>query len=72
MITTHPSIMIGSYALDEDRLPRDEFDIRLAPHAPWAATLVLLLMLLGARGPHAAPNAKGSPITTASRSTSAT
>ncbi len=31
MITTHPSIMLGSYVLDEDRLPRDEFDIRLAP-----------------------------------------
>jgi Xaa-Pro aminopeptidase len=31
MLTTHPSIMLGSYFWDEDRLPRDEFDIRLAP-----------------------------------------
>lgn len=31
MLTMHPSIMLGSYVLDEDRLPRDEFDIRLAP-----------------------------------------
>jgi Xaa-Pro aminopeptidase len=31
MLTTHPSIMLGSYSWDEDRLPRDEFDIRLAP-----------------------------------------
>jgi hypothetical protein len=30
MLTTHPSIMLGSYAWDEDRLPRDEFDLRLA------------------------------------------
>jgi hypothetical protein len=30
MQTTHPSIMLGSYIWDEDRLPRDEFDARLA------------------------------------------
>jgi hypothetical protein len=30
MLTTHPSIMLGSYRWDEERLPRDEFDIRLA------------------------------------------
>ena len=30
MLTTHPSIMLGSYTWDEDRLPRDEFDARLS------------------------------------------
>jgi Xaa-Pro aminopeptidase len=30
MLTTHPSIMLGSYLWDEERLPRDEFDIRLS------------------------------------------
>ena len=28
MQTVHPSIMLGSYVWDEERLPRDEFDIR--------------------------------------------
>jgi hypothetical protein len=46
MLTTHPSIMLGSYLWDEDRLPRDEFDIRLAPLRDamasngWVAVLV--------------------------------
>jgi Xaa-Pro aminopeptidase len=46
MLTTHPSIMLGSYLWDEDRLPRDEFDIRLAPlrdamaSNDWAAMLL--------------------------------
>jgi hypothetical protein len=46
MLTTHPSIMLGSYLWDEDRVPRDEFDIRLAPLREamasngWAAVLV--------------------------------
>ncbi len=46
MLTMHPSIMLGSYVLDEDRLPRDEFEIRLAPlyemmkTEGYAATLV--------------------------------
>jgi Xaa-Pro aminopeptidase len=46
MLTTHPSIMLGSYLWDEDRLPRDEFDIRLAhlraamERNGWAATLI--------------------------------
>ena len=30
MLTTHPSIMLGSYLWDEDRLPRDEFDARFS------------------------------------------
>jgi len=30
MRTVHPSIIIGSYVWDEDRLPRDEFQIRMA------------------------------------------
>ena len=29
MLTVHPSIMLGSYIWDEERLPRDEFDIRM-------------------------------------------
>jgi Xaa-Pro aminopeptidase len=29
MQTVHPSIMLGSYVWDEERLPRDEFDIRM-------------------------------------------
>ena len=46
MLTTHPSIMLGSYIWDENRLPRDEFDIRCAhlqsamSHNGWAATLI--------------------------------
>ena len=28
MRTVHPSIIIGSYTWDQDRLPRDEFQIR--------------------------------------------
>jgi hypothetical protein len=46
MLTTHPSIMLGSYLWDEDRMPRDEFDIRLAPLRDamasngWGAVLV--------------------------------
>jgi hypothetical protein len=46
MLTTHPSIMLGSYLWDEDRLPRDEFDLRLAPLRDamasngWVTTLV--------------------------------
>jgi Xaa-Pro aminopeptidase len=30
MLTVHPSIVLGSYLWDEERLPRDEFDIRMA------------------------------------------
>jgi Xaa-Pro aminopeptidase len=30
MRTVHPSIIIGSYVWDQDRLPRDEFQIRMA------------------------------------------
>ena len=30
MRTVHPSIIIGSYTWDQDRLPRDEFRIRMA------------------------------------------
>ncbi|MDF2114522.1 hypothetical protein PY365_02955 [Roseiarcaceae bacterium H3SJ34-1] len=30
MLTVHPSIMLGSYLWDEERLPRDEFDARTA------------------------------------------
>lgn len=46
MLTTHPSIMLGSYFWDEDRLPRDEFDLRLAPlrkameENGWSAVIV--------------------------------
>ena len=29
MLTVHPSIVLGSYLWDEERLPRDEFDIRM-------------------------------------------
>ncbi|MEA2939096.1 MAG: hypothetical protein QOC56_2600, partial [Alphaproteobacteria bacterium] len=29
MRTVHPSIVIGSYAWDQDRVPRDEFQIRI-------------------------------------------
>jgi Xaa-Pro aminopeptidase len=29
MRTVHPSIVIGSYVLDQDRVPRDEFQIRI-------------------------------------------
>lgn len=29
MLTVHPSIILGSYLWDEERLPRDEFDIRM-------------------------------------------
>jgi Xaa-Pro aminopeptidase len=29
MLTMHPSIMIGSYGFEPDRLPRDEFQIRM-------------------------------------------
>src|SRR6476661_7124118 len=31
MLTVHPSIMLGSYVWDEDRVPSDEFDIRMEP-----------------------------------------
>jgi Xaa-Pro aminopeptidase len=31
MLTVHPSIMLGSYLWDEDRLPADEFEIRMKP-----------------------------------------
>lgn len=31
MLTVHPSIMLGSYLWDEDRVPSDEFDIRMEP-----------------------------------------
>jgi Xaa-Pro aminopeptidase len=31
MLTVHPSIMLGSYLLDEARLPGDEFEIRMEP-----------------------------------------
>lgn len=31
MLTVHPSIMLGSYLWDEDRLPADEFQIRMEP-----------------------------------------
>jgi Xaa-Pro aminopeptidase len=31
MLTVHPSIMLGSYFWDEDRLPADEFEIRMEP-----------------------------------------
>jgi Xaa-Pro aminopeptidase len=46
MLTTHPSIMLGSYLWDEDRVPRDEFEIRFAPlheamaNNGWAAVLI--------------------------------
>ena len=30
MRTVHPSIMIGSYGWEQDRVPRDEFQIRMA------------------------------------------
>src|SRR4051794_8219851 len=30
MRTVQPSIMVGAYAWDQDRLPRDEFQIRVA------------------------------------------
>lgn len=46
MLTVHPSIILGSYVWDEERLPRDEFEIRMqAIHNAmasegWAATLV--------------------------------
>ena len=30
MRTVQPSIMIGSYTWDQDRLPRDEFQLRMA------------------------------------------
>src|SRR6202035_4613140 len=30
MRTVHPSIMIGSYGWEQDRAPRDEFQIRMA------------------------------------------
>ena len=29
MRTVHPSIVIGSYVWDQDRVPRDEFQIRI-------------------------------------------
>ena len=31
MLTVHPSIMLGSYLWDEDLVPSDEFDLRMAP-----------------------------------------
>ena len=46
MLTVHPSIVLGSYLWDEERLPRDEFDIRMATireaiaERGWAAAFV--------------------------------
>ena len=46
MLTVHPSIMLGSYLWDEERLPRDEFDIRMQTirqaiaDRGWAAAIV--------------------------------
>lgn len=46
MLTVHPSIILGSYLWDEERLPRDEFEIRMRPirmtmgSRDWAATLI--------------------------------
>ena len=31
MLTVHPSIILGSFLWDEERLPRDEFEIRMTP-----------------------------------------
>ncbi|MDP2358152.1 MAG: M24 family metallopeptidase [Beijerinckiaceae bacterium] len=46
MLTVHPSIVLGSYLWDEERLPRDEFDIRMdtirsaIKERGWAGALV--------------------------------
>ena len=46
MLTVHPSIILGSYLWDEERLPRDEFDIRMGvirdamAQRGWAGALV--------------------------------
>jgi Xaa-Pro aminopeptidase len=46
MRTVHPSIIIGSYTWDQDRLPRDEFQIRMAglhrvmDESGWKAMLI--------------------------------
>lgn len=46
MLTVHPSIVLGSYLWDEERLPRDEFDIRMSAirqamtERGWAGALV--------------------------------
>jgi Xaa-Pro aminopeptidase len=46
MLTVHPSIVLGSYLWDEERLPRDEFDIRMQTtraaiaERGWAAAIV--------------------------------
>ncbi len=46
MLTVHPSIMLGSYLWDEDLVPSDEFDLRMAPLKAAMAERGLTAMLV--------------------------
>ena len=51
----HPSIMIGSYGWEQDRLPRDEFQIRLdALHGVMDRQSLAAVLVYGDAREHAA------------------
>ena len=55
MLTVHPSIMLGSYLWDEDRLPADEFEIRLQPlHAAMRDRSLCAMLVYGDAREHQA------------------
>lgn len=55
MLTTHPCIMLGSYVLDKDRLPEDEFRIRMeAIHQAMDAQGLDALLVYGDAREHGA------------------
>ena len=55
MRTVQPSIMIGSYVWDQDRLPRDEYEIRMAAlHAAMDANGWKAVLIYGDANEHSA------------------
>ena len=55
MRTVQPSIVIGSYTWDQDRLPRDEFQIRMdALHRVMVANGWQAVLIYGDAAEHAA------------------
>jgi|SRR5579871_594058 len=55
MRTMHPSIMIGSYGWEQDRVPRDEFQIRLdALHAVMDEQRLAAMLIYGDAREHSA------------------
>jgi hypothetical protein len=55
MLTMHPSIMIGSYGFEPDRLPRDEFQIRMnALHRVMDEKKLAAMLIYGDAREHAA------------------